>query len=453
MPRQILDIVEMSSSRSKIGFYIDSSKIGSRDLRHPERGNPGVGGSQFVSLNIVRYLLAYAGRYVEPIIITQNPEIFPHYMKCIYVDGGLSEVLETANREQLHYVVCRPSIKKCGIEDFFSRAEKLGVRLVFRAAITPSPRILTAMYESPAAERLVCVGRKQYEDIRDHPIMDKTVQIDDIFDPSPYMPEANISKDGSLVVFVGSLIPAKSFHVLAEAWPEVIRKRPDARLVVVGSGSLYADDSPFGPWGVADEAYERRLRRSLADRDGQPHSSVTFSGCLGAEKIPLLQKARVIVANPTGRTETACAVAKEAAASGTPLIAAKEAAFLDLVQDGKTGILIRGRKQLAKSILTLLNDDELAERMGSNALEYARERYNPGENAIEWANLFDDIDKGKNPEVLPVLEYSSYLVIWIKDILRYFKILVPGARNIPLIREWIAKCKRITLYIKDKLIL
>ncbi|MCB6981976.1 glycosyltransferase, partial [Bacteroides uniformis] len=61
------------------------------------------------------------------------------------------------------------------------------------------------------------------------------------------------------VAYVGSLVPAKGFDLLASAWPAVLAKVPDAQLFVVGSGKLYNRNSVLGKWNIADEKFENKF--------------------------------------------------------------------------------------------------------------------------------------------------------------------------------------------------
>jgi glycosyltransferase involved in cell wall biosynthesis len=56
--------------------------------------------------------------------------------------------------------------------------------------------------------------------------------------PSPCGCPVTGSRDADLVLFVGAFVARKGLPELLAAWPEVLRRRPSARLVLVGQGAL-----------------------------------------------------------------------------------------------------------------------------------------------------------------------------------------------------------------------
>jgi glycosyltransferase involved in cell wall biosynthesis len=66
-------------------------------------------------------------------------------------------------------------------------------------------------------------------------------------------------------------------------------------------------------------------------------------------------------------------VAIESMSCGTPVIAVNEAGYRETVLNGHTGYLVeRNEEAIAEKILQLLLDKELRQRLGQNAMEYAR---------------------------------------------------------------------------------
>jgi glycosyltransferase involved in cell wall biosynthesis len=96
--------------------------------------------------------------------------------------------------------------------------------------------------------RLVCVGREELDLLRDHPVIYKTTCIYNGIQPSIYAPEQHIIGDGTTVVYLGSLVREKGFHILARVWPKVKARVPDACLKVIGSGKVY-NEAPVRPLG------------------------------------------------------------------------------------------------------------------------------------------------------------------------------------------------------------
>lgn len=148
----------------------------------------------------------------------------------------------------------------------------------------------------------VFVGRQQYDRYVDHKVIKKSTYIYNMY-PQPVY-EARKENSNHAVTYIGSLVPLKGFHVLAQAWKSILTEVPDAELNVIGSGKLYGRNSKLGRYGIADEEYERQFMPGLTEPDGSIMPSVHFWGVLGVEKNDVIRNTCVGVVNPTGRTET-----------------------------------------------------------------------------------------------------------------------------------------------------
>jgi hypothetical protein len=110
---------------------------------------------------------------------------------------------------------------------------------------------------------------------------------------------------------------------------------------------------------------------------------VKFWGVLGDEKADILQHTRVGVPNPSGVTETFGYTAVEMQEYGCPIATIKCPAYVETVYPG-SGILYRNEKDLAKTVITLLN------RRNNNypeTIEYIRSHFGFEKIANEWHQL------------------------------------------------------------------
>jgi glycosyltransferase involved in cell wall biosynthesis len=158
-----------------------------------------------------------------------------------------------------------------------------------------------------------------------------------------------------VVGVIGRLEPQKGHAYLLEAWPAVTREFPEARLLVVGDGSLRA-------------VLERRAR------DLEVGANVIFAGYRG--DMPLVLDAVDIVALPSiyeGMPLTAI----EASAMARPVVATCVDGTPEVIRDGRTGRLVPARDTaaLARALLALLRDPEGAQRMGRAGRDYVLHRF------------------------------------------------------------------------------
>jgi glycosyltransferase involved in cell wall biosynthesis len=155
------------------------------------------------------------------------------------------------------------------------------------------------------------------------------------------------------VLFVGTFARVKGVDVLLDAWPDIARQVPTARLRLVGDGPLRA---PF----------ERRYAT---------RSDIEFVGTVGAPALSSLLDACSLLVLPS-RTEGLGRVLLEAFARGRPVVASRVGGVTEVVTDSVTGLLVEPNDPdaLARAVVSLLRDRELAARLGEGARRAAVER-------------------------------------------------------------------------------
>ncbi len=166
--------------------------------------------------------------------------------------------------------------------------------------------------------------------------------------------------DHPVLLFAGRIQPLKGLTVAVAAFAELVETHPDAVLLVVG-----------GPSGV-DGDEELRTARSLIDAAGL-QNRVRFVPPQPHHMLSTYYRAADVCVVPS-RSESFGLVALEAAACGTPVVAAAVGGLRTLVDHGRTGFLIDSRDpgQYAAAIATLLDSPELAASMAAAAAERSR---------------------------------------------------------------------------------
>lgn len=169
-----------------------------------------------------------------------------------------------------------------------------------------------------------------------------------------------LPQDGPMLLFVGRIQPLKRADVAVRALAELAPGHPDAFLVVVGG--------PSGPVGDAELAG----LHTLVDELGL-HDRVRFVAPQRHELLSTWYRAADICMVPS-RSESFGLVALEAAACGTPVVAAAVGGLTTLVEDGFTGYLVDDQdpRSYAERAARILDDPELARAMGARASLRAR---------------------------------------------------------------------------------
>jgi glycosyltransferase involved in cell wall biosynthesis len=177
-------------------------------------------------------------------------------------------------------------------------------------------------------------------------------------DGSPFRREFAIADDAPLFGIVAMLRGEKGHDTFLAATRRVLRSKPTARFVIVGSGR---------PGGEVEKEVRRMLSDEFADF---PQPPVIMTGF--RRDIPRIMRALDCLVVPS-RHEAQTLVIPQAFASGKPAIGSKVGGIPEILQDGKNGFLIEpgDEEQLADRMLRLAADPDLARRFGQTGREYA----------------------------------------------------------------------------------
>lgn len=157
-----------------------------------------------------------------------------------------------------------------------------------------------------------------------------------------------LSEEDFVVLYVGRLVkPAemKGTRYLIEAAKELIPEYSNLKLVFVGDGDGRAQN----------EEWARSIK-----------SNVVFTGyrqdvysCMSAANVLVLPSL----------SEGCPVVVLEAGACGIPVIASRVGAVPELIDDGRTGIIIRSRSvsEIKQALVQLMQEPSLGQRMGEQA--------------------------------------------------------------------------------------
>jgi D-inositol-3-phosphate glycosyltransferase len=190
---------------------------------------------------------------------------------------------------------------------------------------------------------------------------------------------------GPVLAYVGRIQPLKGVDIAISTLASVLTGHPDAVLVVVGG--------PSGPRGGGEV---ERLRQLVADLG--VGGRVKFLGPLPHGLLPDLYRAADVVLVPS-RTESFGLVAAEAQACGVPVVAARVGGLVYVVEDGLGGYLVDGEDPAlyAKKVDELLDDPDLAKKMGAAASEWAK-RFSWDATVRRYLELYRDVlPREKNP--------------------------------------------------------
>jgi glycosyltransferase involved in cell wall biosynthesis len=153
--------------------------------------------------------------------------------------------------------------------------------------------------------------------------------------------------------------PYRRHDLLVEAWVEVARQMPEARLVLIGRGEN-----------------ESRIRNLVKRMDLS--ESVIFAG-YRLDDFPQHVAALDLLVYLRPGSDGSCRTVLEAMAVGRPCLVAPVGALLDLVQDGVTGVVLPEERinALAESIVDLLSSPQKRKQMGERGRQIVERKHTP----------------------------------------------------------------------------
>ncbi|MGO8684529.1 MAG: glycosyltransferase [Thermoleophilia bacterium] len=202
-----------------------------------------------------------------------------------------------------------------------------------------------------------CPSRAVEVDLADHDVRSRFEPFDQAVDETHFGPERRSSEvhdrlggGKKVMLWVGRISAEKGLSVLASVYDELLARRDDVRLVIVGDGPYRAD-------------FERLAPRA------------SFLGIKRDAELAELYASADIFVFP-GLAETFGQVILEAAASGLPAVVTAGAGVDENVVHGETALAVAPGdvRSFVAALERLLDDDDLRARMGVAARRHALRR-------------------------------------------------------------------------------
>ncbi len=185
-------------------------------------------------------------------------------------------------------------------------------------------------------------------------------------------------EQGCRIVCVANLRPQKDHGTLFVAMKMVLRQRPNAHLILLGSS--------------VDEEYTEKLRKQMSHNDLEGHVSWLGSrsdvpGVLKGCDIGVLSSA----------SEGLPLALIEYGMAGLPAVATRVGQNGEVLDEGRAGIIVppSSPELLAGAILSLLNSADLRDRLSSQFSQRVREVYGVKRNIEKICELYETIVMGR----------------------------------------------------------
>ena len=189
--------------------------------------------------------------------------------------------------------------------------------------------------------------------------------------------ELQLSRQDEVITFVNrNLEPYRGYHVFMRALPELLQRRPNARVLIVGGNDVSYGSRPdkdkygHGNW---KDVFIDEVRPLISDADW---SRVHFLGNIPYQHfIPLLQLSTVHVYLTYPFVLSWSLL--EAMSAGCAIVASDTQPLHEAIKHNETGKLVNffDHQALAQQVCELLDQPNDRQRLGANARAFAQQNY------------------------------------------------------------------------------
>jgi glycosyltransferase involved in cell wall biosynthesis len=180
----------------------------------------------------------------------------------------------------------------------------------------------------------------------------------------------------SVVLFFGNLAPSKGIPDLLEAFA-LARRRVDAKLLIAGYPSKFVDVDTWrrraGELGIGDDV-------------------IWDTRYVPMEEVEALVTRATVVVLPY-RNATQSGALQVAYTFGRPVIVTRVGSLPEVVEQGESGLVVapEAPSELARAIVTMLENPEQTARMGARARQLSTTRYSWSRIAENVVRVYDEL--------------------------------------------------------------
>ncbi len=297
--------------------------------------------------------------------------IAPWYLRRLVREEKFDLLIEDINKIPFYTPLYLTLKRLVVIPHLFATTVFHEINFLLGTYIFLAERPLTTVYRG---DKFNVISESTADDIVERGIPRKDVSIIHCgIDRELYSYDPGVAKyDQPTLLYLGRIKKYKSIQHLILALKQVRKRLPETRLMIVGAGD-----------------YTESLQSLVNSLD--LNEVVEFAGFVSqADKVDRMRRSHVAILPSLkegwGLTNI------EANSCGTPVVAAKSPGLRDSVKDGVSGFLYEygDIDELAARLLTILEDQETAERLQRGGLEWA-DQFNWDSAAEKFDNLIREI--------------------------------------------------------------
>ncbi len=185
--------------------------------------------------------------------------------------------------------------------------------------------------------------------------------------------DLTLTRDDEVITFINrNLEPYRGYHIFMRALPEILKKRPNAHVVLLGG-----DEVSYGAKAPKGQTWKQIFIDEVRGRIPTPHwNRVHFMGRVPYDTyLSMIQvsRAHVYLTYPFVLSWSLL----ESMSAGCAILASDTAPVREVMTENENGWMVDffDKKALTDRLCELLDDDDTRRRMGENARQFVREKY------------------------------------------------------------------------------
>ena len=203
-----------------------------------------------------------------------------------------------------------------------------------------------------------------------------------LFHPDPKLREETREmlgwQEDKIIIMTRRFAPIYGIEYFLRSLPKVLEEVPSAKALLIGTGPL--------------EMSFRTIVKELG-----VDSAVRFQGMVANKELPAYLNAADLYVSSSLSDGTSVSLL-EAMACGLPVVVTDVPSILEWVKDGVNGLVCprRDSVSLADAIITLLQDEQMAAKMGEKNLAIAKQRADWDKNFKLLEGMYAKLTKSRN---------------------------------------------------------
>ncbi len=178
-----------------------------------------------------------------------------------------------------------------------------------------------------------------------------------------------LPKEKKIILMIGYIRPSKNFELIIDLFPEILKRCPDALLVIAGKirGQEYID-------------YRNMLFEKIA-RSPVKENIIFIRGQLPQHVFDTIVCAADVVVLPY-KISSQSGILAHCLAFGKPIVVSSSPGLENVIQESGAGISCSTKQEFVENIIKIISDSKLSKKLSENGQKYVK-------NNISWSIIAD----------------------------------------------------------------